>query len=292
MTEKIQTPYRGRIAPSPTGYLHLGHALTFRTAHQRAIDHGGKLILRVEDLDRDRCRAEFRNAIAEDLQWFGIRWDEGPDTGGAFAPYVQSERRAIYLAAWEKLREGGFIYPCSCSRRDVQDAIAAPHQGEEEPVYPGFCRPAEGSIPDAKEPGGIAWRFRVPQAGIIGFDDARLGPQSAIAGADFGDFVIWRKDDIPAYQLAVVVDDIAMEITEVVRGEDLLTSTFRQLLLYRALGRKPPVFYHCPLVMDESGRRLAKRSASLSLRALRESGADPEKLCAINPSSVDRLQSH
>jgi len=292
MTEKIQTLYRGRIAPSPTGYLHLGHALTFRTAHQRASDSGGKLILRVEDLDRDRCTAEFRDAIAQDLRWFGIHWHESPDAGGKFAPYAQSERRAFYLAAWEKLRAGGFIYPCSCSRRDVQDAIAAPHQGEEEPVYPGFCRTAEGSIPDAKEPVGIAWRFRVPQGEIIGFNDARLGPQSAVAGADFGDFVIWRKDDIPAYQLAVVVDDIAMQITEVVRGEDLLTSTFRQLLLYRALGGNPPAFYHCPLVTDESGRRLAKRNASLSLRALRESGADPAELRAINPSSGDRLQLH
>ncbi len=292
MTEEIQTPYRGRIAPSPTGYLHLGHALTFRTAYQRAIDSGGKLILRVEDLDRDRCRPEFRNAIAGDLHWFGIQWDEGPDAGGKFAPYVQSERRAFYLAAWEKLREGGFIYPCSCSRRDVQDAIAAPHQGEEEPVYPGFCRPASGSVSNSKEPGGIAWRFRVPEGENIRFDDARLGPQSAIAGADFGDFVIWRKDDIPAYQLAVVVDDAEMGITEVVRGEDLLTSTFRQLLLYRALGWKPPAFYHCPLILDESGRRLAKRSASLSLRALRESGADPATLRAINPSSGGRLRLH
>lgn len=292
MTEEIQTPYRGRIAPSPTGYLHLGHALTFRTAYQRALDSNGKLILRVEDLDRDRCRAEFRDAITEDLQWFGIRWDEGPGIGGAFAPYVQSERRAFYLEAWENLRAGGFIYPCSCSRRDVQDAIAAPHQGEEEPVYPGFCRPPEGSISDAKEPGGIAWRFRVPQGEIVEFDDARLGPQKAVAGADFGDFVIWRKDDIPAYQLSVVVDDIAMHITEVVRGEDLLTSTFRQLLLYRALGAKSPAFYHCPLVTDENGRRLAKRSASLSLRTLRESGADPAKLCAINPSSGGRWLLH
>jgi len=282
MHKESHRSYRGRVAPSPTGFLHLGHAMTFWTAFQRAADQEGKLVLRVEDLDRDRCRPEFRDAITEDLKWFGIRWEEGPDVGGAFTSYVQSERRDHYLAVWERLRSGGFIYPCGCSRRDVLDAIAAPHFGDEEPVYPGFCRPAAGSIPEAKSPGGISWRFRVPQGEIIKFHDGRCGLQKATAGVDFGDFVVWRKDDIPAYQLAVVVDDAGMGITEVVRGEDLLTSTFRQLLLYRALGCEPPAFYHCRLFTDETGQRLAKRSASLSLRTLRESGVDPVKLREIN----------
>jgi glutamyl-tRNA synthetase len=288
--------YRGRLAPSPTGHLHLGHALTFWTAFERAFANAGALVLRIEDLDRERCRAEFRNAIAEDLRWFGLRWDEGPDCGGPFAPYVQSERRAHYLAAWKKLRDGGFIYPCSCSRRDVLQSLAAPHEhlpGEQtpiddEPIYPGTCRPAKPVVPDASEPSGTTWRFRVPCGEKLSFTDARLGLQSAFAGVDFGDFVVWRRDDIPAYQLAVTVDDAAMQISEVVRGEDLLTSTFRQLLLYRALGMEPPAFFHCPLVTDENGQRLAKRHESLSLRALRESGADPAQLRATNPSSAGR----
>lgn len=265
--------YRGRLAPSPTGFLHIGHASTFRVASDRAAGQGGDLILRIEDLDHDRCKPEFRDAIAGDLRWFGIKWAEGPDIGGPYAPYVQSERRPFYLAAWEKLRAGGFIYPCYCSRRDVLNAVAAPHAGDEEPIYPGRWRTAEGVVPEAKSPAGITWRFRVPFGEPISFQDARLGLQKAVAGVDFGDFVIWRKDDVPAYQLAVVVDDAAMQITEVVRGEDLLISTFRQLLLYRALGLEAPAFYHCPLVTDDQGRRLAKRNDALSLRTLRKRGS-------------------
>jgi len=159
---------------------------------------------------------------------------------------------------------------------------AAPHEGEDEPVYPGTCRTSPGTVPDAKVPTGVTWRFRVPQGEKMAFHDGRLGLQPAVAGVDFGDFVIWRKDDIPAYQLAVVADDAAMQITEVVRGEDLLTSTFRQLLLYRALGLQPPAFYHCPLVTDEKGQRLAKRHAALSLRELRAKGVDPAGLWKRN----------
>ncbi|MEI8341387.1 MAG: tRNA glutamyl-Q(34) synthetase GluQRS [Verrucomicrobiota bacterium] len=270
-------PYRGRLAPSPTGYLHLGHASTFRTAQERAVANGGVLVLRVEDLDGDRCRSEFREAIVEDLRWFGLRWVEGPDCSGPFAPYVQSERRLHYLTAWKQLRAAGLIYPCTCSRKDVLSSIGAPHQGDEEPLYPGRCRPAPGRVVAADAPAGMNWRFRVPVGEEITFCDGRLGIQKAVAGIDFGDFVVWRRDDIPAYQLAVTVDDAAMRITEVVRGEDLLTSTFRQILLYRALGVEPPVFYHCKLVTDENGRRLAKRHDSLSLRALRQSGIDPAR---------------
>jgi glutamyl/glutaminyl-tRNA synthetase len=271
--------YRGRIAPSPTGYLHLGHALTFWRAQERARDAGGALIMRIEDLDPQRCREGFRDGIVEDLKWFGLEWTEGPDIGGRFAPYRQSERRAFYAAAWQRLFNAGHIYPCSCSRKDVLEAAIAPHDENEEPIYPGTCRPRDrrASVAAATT-SGVHWRFRVPDGEKLRFLDLRLGEQTAIAGKDFGDFVVWRKDDVPAYHLAVTVDDAAMGITEVVRGEDLLRSTFRHLLLYRALGEKLPRFYHAPLITDESGKRLAKREGSLSLRALRVAGVKPVEI--------------
>jgi glutamyl-tRNA synthetase len=270
--------YRGRIAPSPTGELHLGHALTFWTAQERA--RRGVLVLRIEDLDAGRCRPEFRAAVAEDLRWFGIEWQEGLDIGGPFAPYIQSQRD--YLPAWRKLRDAGLIYPCTCSRRDVLSALSAPHGEDQpegdEPVYPGTCRHRVTEAVALENPAGVNWRFRVPDGETIRFHDGRAGELSAVAGRDFGDFIIWRKDNIPSYQLAVVADDAAMSITEVVRGEDLIQSTFRQILLYRALGSPEPAWYHCPLVLDAEGRRLAKRHASLSLRELRKAGAEPEQL--------------
>jgi glutamyl/glutaminyl-tRNA synthetase len=272
----MNTSYRGRIAPSPTGYLHLGHARTFRTAQERA--RGGALVLRIEDLDAGRCRAEFRAAIIEDLRWFGIEWQEGPDVGGPFAPYVQSERD--YLSVWRRLWDAGLIYPCTCSRRDVLSAIEAPHGDEqgEEPVYPGTCRDRVAEARGMEGPEGVNWRFRVPDGEEIRFCDGRMGELRAVAGRDFGDFVVWRKDNIPSYQLAVVADDAAMGITEVVRGEDLVRSTFRQILLYRALGFEEPGWFHCALVRDEEGRRLAKRDEGLSLRRLREAGRTPVEL--------------
>jgi glutamyl-tRNA synthetase len=284
MTETNPCLYRGRIAPSPTGYLHLGHALTFRTARERA--RGGVLVLRIEDLDASRCRGEFREAIAEDLRWFGIEWEEGPDLegrdgkNGKYGPYLQSERD--YLPVWRRLRDAGLIYPCSCSRRDVQPAISAPH-GEglaegEEPLYPGTCRHRVAEGREIEGPEGVNWRFRVPDGEEVRFADGRMGEARGVAGRDFGDFIVWRKDNIPSYQLAVVADDAAMAITEVVRGEDLLQSTFRQILLYRALGFREPGWYHCPLVRDAEGRRLAKRHEALSLRELRRAGVDPGQL--------------
>jgi len=278
-------PYRGRLAPSPTGLLHLGHARTFWKAQERAQAAHGVLVLRIEDLDRSRCRPEFVAAMYEDLQWFGFHWQEGPDIGGPFAPYSQSERGDLYRAALRQLQKEGFVYPCRCSRQDVLRALQAPHVGDEEPIYPGTCRP-KGNARFAVEAvqlqrdseQRVNWRFRVPDGETISFLDGNCGEQSFTAGKDFGDFIIWRHDDIPAYQLAVVVDDAAMQITEVVRGEDLLMSTARQLLLYRALNLPPPQFYHCPLVTDAIGVRLAKRHDSLSLRSLRVRGADPEKL--------------
>jgi glutamyl-tRNA synthetase len=274
--------YRGRIAPSPTGYLHVGHAMTFWRAQERTRENSASLILRIEDLDPQRCRPEFRETIVPDLQWFGLQWDEGPDVGGPVGPYLQSERRALYLDAWNKLHDAGLIYPCRCSRKDVLYSALAPHDDDDEPVYPGTCRPRTPSEVDAAkkipQPGGVHWRFRVPDGEELRFADERSGEHVAVAGKQFGDFVVWRKDDVPAYQLAVVVDDAAMNVTEVVRGEDLLTSTFRQLLLYRALELETRRFYHTSLILDESGKRLAKRHASLGLRALREHGVTPEQI--------------
>jgi glutamyl-tRNA synthetase len=292
--------YRGRLAPSPTGFLHVGHARTFWTAFERARDAGGTLVMRIEDLDPDRSRAEYAQAALEDLRWLGIRWQEGPETGGPSAPYAQSGRRAIYLAAWRKLLLRGFLFPCRCSRRDLEAALSAPHESvssgaveaqsngeleplDDEPVYPGTCRRSESNVPqppdstasELAEPGSFNWRFRVPDGEVIEFVDGNLGPRRYVAGVDFGDFVVWRRDGVPSYQLACVADDAAMKITEVVRGEDLLKSTARQILLYRALKLEPPAWFHCRLVKDSNGRRLAKRHDALSIRALRQRGLTP-----------------
>lgn len=281
-------PYRGRIAPSPTGYLHLGHARTFWIAQKRAVAKGGLLLLRNEDLDGSRCKPEFVEAMTEDLRWFGLEWHEGPDCGGPFVPYNQSQRNDVYRAAFERLRAGGYIYACACSRQDVMRALSAPHTGEDEPVYPGTCRPTAAdshraavsfsSLKHSDHPPKLSWRFKVPQGVPISFIDGNFGEQRFIAGRDFGDFVVWRHDDVPSYQLSVVVDDAAMEITEVVRGEDLLLSTARQILLYQALDLPIPHFYHCHLMRDEKGARLAKRHDSLSLRSLRTQGRSPQEI--------------
>jgi glutamyl-tRNA synthetase len=267
--------YRGRLAPSPTGFLHLGHAKTFWVAQQRAKENHGELILRNDDLDSTRFKMEFVPAMLEDLRWFGFEWSEGPDIGGKFAPYNQSERMRFYRAALEKLRTGNFIYPCTCSRKDIQQAVTAPHVEGDEPIYPGTCRSKSKSEVGGKK---FSWRFRVSDGETICFHDGNFGEQKFVAGKDFGDFVVWRHDDVPAYQLACVADDAAMEISEVVRGADLLVSTARQILLYRALQLTPPEFFHCELLCDKNGKRLAKRHDSLSLRKLRENGEKPELL--------------
>jgi len=284
----VNSSYRGRLAPSPTGWLHLGHARTFWTAQRRAREAGGVLILRDEDLDGARSRADFAAAAIEDLRWLGLDWQEGPDVGGAFGPYSQSARHSLYAAALDRLRAAGAIYPCACSRRDVLEAAGAPHEapaGEawipDEPIYPGTCRPRlspDGTQPAQTDAGPANWRFRVPDGEVVLFIDGHYGSQSATAGVHFGDFIVWRRDGAPSYQLACTVDDSAMKITEVVRGADLLLSTFRQILLYRALGLEPPAFYHCPLMTDSQGVRLAKRHDALSLRALRAQGRQPAEL--------------
>jgi glutamyl/glutaminyl-tRNA synthetase len=276
------TPYRGRLAPSPTGYLHLGHARTFWIAQERAKANGGALVLRNEDIDSTRYKMEFVDAMIEDLKWFGFQWQEGPDCGGLFGPYNQSERSLHYRAAFDTLRNGGFIYPCSCSRKDIRAAASAPHATDDaETIYPGTCRGRKLSTLNSQLSTPSNWRFQVPDGEVIAFNDGHFGPQQFTAGKDFGDFVVWSRrgeDDVPAYQLACVVDDAAMRITEVVRGADLLLSTARQLLLYRALDLEPPQFCHCELMTDDSGVRLAKRHDALSLRALRATGARPEEL--------------
>ncbi len=285
--------YRGRIAPSPTGYLHSGHARTFWIAAQRAHSHHGTLILRNEDLDPDRSKPEYVHAMLEDLRWLGFQWSEGPDVGGPDAPYSQSQRRHFYLDAWRTLVSTGHVYPCTCSRKDLQSAAQAPHEGpqpaDEEPIYPGTCRPGtyrpspnSPPIQPPESPAGLNWRFRVPDGEAIEFTDGHFGPQRHIAGRDFGDFLVWRRDDVPAYQLAVVVDDHLMRITEVVRGQDLLVSTARQLLFYRALGWTAPDWYHCPLVTDSEGRRLAKRHDALSIRTLRQQGKTPQQVLGLD----------
>lgn len=280
MSESV---YRGRLAPSPTGLLHLGHARTFWAAYVRARERGGVLILRNEDLDPQRSRAAFAEAMLEDLRWLGIEWDEGPGVGGPFGPYSQSERRGHYLAAWRRLLEGGWVYPCVCSRKDLAAAAQAPHEsgplGPDEQPYPGTCRPPAGERAAVRaEPAGVNWRFRVPDGEAVNFEDAKQGAQAFVAGRDFGDFLVWRRDDVPSYQLAVVVDDALMRVTEVVRGADLLRSTARQMLLQRALGEATPSYYHCDLMLDERGARLSKRHDALSLRALREGGLTPREV--------------
>jgi glutamyl/glutaminyl-tRNA synthetase len=267
-------PFRGRLAPTPTGLLHVGHAQTFALAAARA--SGAGLVMRIEDLDRDRCRPEYAAAALEDLRWLGLEWTEGPDIGGPHAPYDQSRRGRWFLDVWRRLEAAGAIYPSPHSRRDVELAATAPHDGPQasaEPIFPPALRPSAWDRAGA--PGGVAWRFRVPDGRVLAFEDGRLGRVHRTAGVDFGDFVVWRRDDLAAYELAVVADDHAMEIEEVVRGEDLLTSTARQLLLYESLGWKPPRWFHAPLVTDAAGQRLAKRTGGLAIRDLRARGCSP-----------------
>jgi glutamyl-tRNA synthetase len=264
---------RGRLAPTPTGLLHVGHARTFARAAERAGDAG--LVLRIEDLDGSRCRPEFVGAAITDLRWLGLAWTEGPDVGGPHGPYEQCRRTDWYREIWRRLEAAGAIYPSPHSRRDVEAAAAAPHDVDE-PIFPPSLRPARRER--AATPGGVPWRFRVPDGRVIEFVDAVQGRVVRTAGVDFGDFVVWRRDDGAAYELAVVADDHAMKIAEVVRGADLLTSTARQVLIYEALGWRPPAFCHMPLVCDAQGNRLAKRTGGLAIADLRAAGWSPEQV--------------
>lgn len=281
---------RGRLAPSPTGVLHLGNARSFLLAWLDVRARGGSLLLRIEDLDGPRVKRGADQAAIEDLRWLGLDWDEGP--------VYQRPRLPAYQAALQELAGRGLAYPCCCSRKDVERAASAPHAGDEGPVYPGTCR---GRWPDAaaartetgREP---CWRFAVPAAEELEVPDRFTGARRWRVAEELGDFVIWKRDGEPAYQLAVVVDDSAQGVTEVLRGDDLLPSAARQTLLYRALGAPPPSFAHLPLVVGPDGRRLAKRHGDTTLRSFREGGTDPAELCGwlaalsgLAPSGSRRL---
>jgi glutamyl-tRNA synthetase len=267
----------GRLAPSPTGGLHVGHARTFLIAWLAARQGGGRVVLRIEDLDTSRVRAEARLSMLGDLHWLGLDWDEGPDVGGPSAPYIQSERLALYHAALDCLKAMESVYPCTCTRADIERAASAPHPEEEGPSYPGTC--SNRSAGDAERLGDrpFAWRFRVPQ-GPIAWEDLFLGRMEIDPSQTGGDFLVARHTVGPSYQLAVVVDDAAMRVNQVVRGADLATSTPRQVLLYRSLGWPEPTFGHVPLAVTPDGRRLAKRDGSLKLTTLREAGVDSRVL--------------
>ncbi len=272
---------RGRYAPSPTGDLHLGNARTALLAWLSARSRRGAFVLRMEDLDKPRERPGAAAGILESLRFLGLDWDEGPDVGGPHAPYLQSERTRLYDDEVATLLASGRAFPCFCSRAEVA-AASAPHAGEEGPRYPGTCRTPDPSREDRvrAQGRGPSIRFRV-EPGARAFDDALMGTQSFDVSAEVGDFVVRRADGIAAYQLAVVVDDAAMEITEVVRGADLLSSTPRQLLLYEALARPAPRFLHVPLVLGPDGARLAKRHGAASLSALAQRGEDPARIAGF-----------
>ncbi len=267
----------GRLAPSPTGGLHLGHARTFLAAWLSARSRGGRIVLRIEDLDASRVRPEAIQGMIEDLHWLGLDWDEGPELVGPAGPYIQSQRLSYYEQSLAQLKVQEYVYPCTCTRAEIARAASAPHADEEGPTYPGTC--SGRSAHDESALGGqpFIWRFRVP-AGVIAWDDLFLGRVELDPSKVGGDFVVARNGLGPAYQLAVVVDDASMGVTEVIRGEDLVPSTPRQILLYRALGRPIPTFGHLSLVVDQQGRRLAKRDQSIKLSTLREQGIDPRRI--------------
>ena len=286
-------PIRGRFAPSPTGAMHLGNARTALLAWLDARAAGGTFVLRIEDLDRPRVQPGAETALLSDLAWLGIDWDEGPDRGGPFAPYRQSERTARYDAAIERLLAEGSAFLCACSRLDVARAASAPHDfgagaGEDHgPRYPGTCRgrpPAEVHARAASQGRNPAIRFDGRAAQIEFIDEIHGRVATGPGGVD--DFVLRRADSAAAYQLAVVVDDAAMEVTRVVRGDDLLGSTARQIALYRALGLAPPAFAHVPLVLSAEGERLAKRTRPATVASLRERGLSPEAVVGALASSA------
>lgn len=283
-----QALVRGRFAPTPSGELHLGNVRTALLAWLQVRQAGGALVLRMEDIDRPRCRPHLAREIITDLRWLGLDWDEGPDMGGPFGPYVQSEREERYRGALAQLQTGGWLYPCTCSRAEIMAIARAPHGlAEEGPRYPGTCRRAweagvgggaasgsSAATPVKQKPPSL--RFALPDQPIR-FIDAVAGPQQ-VAPGEGGDFVVMRADGIMGYQLAVVVDDAAMQITHVLRGADLLDSTGRQLWLYQALGLPSPGFAHVPLLLGPDGQRLSKRHGSVTVAAMRQAGLRPERL--------------
>ena len=261
---------RGRFAPSPSGRMHLGNLFCALLSWLSVKSRGGEWILRIEDLDTARCRPDYARQVEEDLRWLGLAWDEGGSAGGPDAPYFQSERTALYEAALARLRGMGLVYPCFCTRAQLH-AVSAPHREDGLTVYPGTCRGLTAEDIARREAAGRkgALRLRVPEETVT-FTDGHLGEVTEYLPTDCGDFLLRRSDGLFADLLAVVVDDAAMGVTEVVRGADLLCSTPRQLLLYALLGWKAPEFFHFPLLLSPDGRRLSKRDGDLGLAALRE----------------------
>ena len=278
-------PYVGRLAPSPTGRLHLGIARSSLLAWLDARAHDGRLLLRIEDVDRTRCRAEMADAIVDDLRWLGLDWDAGPDRPGPEGPFVQSEREADYLWALERLTAMGRTYPCTCSRREIALAASAPHgPADEGPRYPETCR--NGAIP---KPGRTpAIRLKTQPRDRIRHSDRRVGDLSQNVHAVVGDFVLRRTDGHWAYQLAVAVDDARQGVTAIVRGDDLAGSTARQLLLRQLLfADAPPLAtLHLPLVRDAAGVRMAKRTGGYTLLSLRQANEPPERIIGMLGASV------
>jgi len=276
----MKEPYAGRLAPSPTGAQHIGNARTYLIAWLAARSRGGRIVLRLEDIDSPRIKSWAIDQTYEDLRWLGLDWDEGP--------IVQTKRIHDYEAALRQLQANELVYPCTCTRTDIEAAASAPHAEHEGPAYPGTC--AHRRVADAADLGlrPFAWRFRVHDS--PSFIDGFRGPTNVELFQAGGDFVVWKSAGTPAYQLAVVVDDAAMNITEVIRGDDLIASTPRQLLLYAALGLTPPSFTHVPLVVGRDGRRLAKRHGDTRLSSLRAAGVRPESLVGLLAWSCDWLQ--
>lgn len=265
---------RGRFAPSPTGYMHLGNAWTAFLCWLQVRQAGGALVLRMEDVDEQRSKKEFAHALLEDLQWLGLTWDEGPDAGGPAGPYVQQDRYDAYDNALAALQRDGLLYPCYCSRARLQ-AVGAPHAGEQA-VYDGHCygmtdaeRAAMNKVP--------SWRVHVPEI-LVSFCDGIYGLQNAYLPQSCGDFVVRRADGLYAYQLAVSVDDGMMGITHVLRGRDLLPSTAQQIWLIEYFGYTAPHYMHVPLLIDADGRRLSKRQQGITIRSLRDGGADSSSI--------------
>ena len=257
----------GRFAPSPSGRMHLGNLLCCLLAWLSARQAGGTVVLRIEDLDIRRCPPVHARQLLEDLRWLGLDWDAGPGVGGPDGPYYQSERTALYEAALHTLSARGLVYPCFCTRAELH-AASAPHREDGQAIYPGTCRhltPAQ--IAERSRNRSPALRLRVP-GGVRHFTDGHMGEYGEDLARDCGDFLLRRSDGLFAYQLAVVVDDGAMGVTQVVRGADLLSSTPRQLYLYRLLGLEPPAFYHFPLLLAPDGRRLSKRDGDIGLDSL------------------------
>lgn len=275
----------GRLAPSPTGGLHLGHARTFLAAWLAAKSLHGRVILRIEDLDATRVRSEAFDGAIEDLRWLDLNWDEGPDIGGSNDPYIQSQRFARYDHFLKVLKWREFVYPCTCTRAEISRMASAPHAEDEGPTYSGKCAHRRASDAASLRDTPFAWRFRVPP-GPVTWLDMFQGRQEGWPSLDGGDFVVARNGQGPSYQLAVVIDDAGMGVTQVIRGDDLIPSTPRQILLYQAFRWSVPSFGHVPLVIGPDGRRLAKRDNAIKLATLRAGGLDPRRLVAVLARSL------